>query len=237
MAQQGEHERAGADGNPTSGLGFLDAPEPTEAGQRLADDDLEGLGFVMNMSRLWAYQPAMLDGLSDLMGQAVRAGSLSFRQRSILVSACAAAMGDSYCSLAWGSKLASEAGADVAVGVLRGDDHGLSESERALARWARQVARDPERDAGWRRPSAQGCRLRRCPDLRHHRLRGPAPGLLHGQRRARRPAGPDAQRPRPGRRPRGRHVRPAGQPRRGVARRRRSRRAGCVRPHMAWARV
>jgi hypothetical protein len=34
-------------------------------------------------------------------------------------------------------------GADIASGVLRGDDDLLDPSERALARWARQVARDP----------------------------------------------------------------------------------------------
>ncbi len=52
-------------------------------------------------------------------------------------------MGDAYCSLAWGGKLAQEAGADVAASVLLGDDEALDPVERALARWARQVARDP----------------------------------------------------------------------------------------------
>lgn len=52
-------------------------------------------------------------------------------------------MGDSYCSLAWGGKLAKAAGDDVAVRVLRGDDEGLDPAERVLARWARQVSRDP----------------------------------------------------------------------------------------------
>ena len=52
-------------------------------------------------------------------------------------------MGDAYCSLAWGKKLAGEAGAELAGGVLTGRDEALDPSERALARWARQVARDP----------------------------------------------------------------------------------------------
>jgi alkylhydroperoxidase family enzyme len=52
-------------------------------------------------------------------------------------------LGDGYCSLAWGKRLADAAGDDVAAGVLRGDDGLLDESERALARWARRVTRDP----------------------------------------------------------------------------------------------
>lgn len=52
-------------------------------------------------------------------------------------------MGDSYCSLAWGSRLAAAADPDVAAGVLRGHDGGLTHAERALVSWARQVAGDP----------------------------------------------------------------------------------------------
>jgi alkylhydroperoxidase family enzyme len=72
---------------------------------------------------------------------------LTFRQRGILVSACASALGDGYCSLAWGKRLAGEAGDDVAAGVLRGDDALLDDADRALARWARRVTRDPNSTA------------------------------------------------------------------------------------------
>jgi len=123
--------------------GFLAAPEPSPEAQALYDDDLEELGFVMNVSKLWAHQPVEIDALFDLMGKAIRPASLTFRQRGILVTACASALGDAYCSLAWGKKLAADAGADLASSVLRGDDELLDDSERALARWARQVARDP----------------------------------------------------------------------------------------------
>jgi len=61
----------------------------------------------------------------------------------VLVSACASTLGDSYCSLAWGSRLANAANAEIAAGVLRGDDDLLDPQERALARWARQITRDP----------------------------------------------------------------------------------------------
>jgi alkylhydroperoxidase family enzyme len=99
----------------------------------------------MNLSRLWAHLPGSQDVLADLLGRAADAASLSFRQKALLVSACASTMGDSYCSLAWGKRLAvdAEAGADVAAGVLRGDDDGLDPAEAALTGWARRVARDP----------------------------------------------------------------------------------------------
>jgi uncharacterized peroxidase-related enzyme len=138
---------------------FLAIPKPSADAARLYDADLEQLGFVMNASRLWAHQPVIHDGLFDLMGHAVRAGSLTFRQRAILVVACASALGDAYCSLAWGKKLSGVAGADLAAGVLRGDDDRLDQTERVLARWARKITRDPNttgardvqalRDAGY----------------------------------------------------------------------------------------
>lgn len=124
---------------------FLDEPVPSPDVQRMYDADIEGYGYVMNLSRVWGHLPGAQDGLSDLLAQATDAASLSFRQRSVLVTACASALGDSYCSLAWGKRLAVDAGAgaEVAAGVLRGDDGGLDPTEVALAGWARQVARDP----------------------------------------------------------------------------------------------
>jgi uncharacterized protein YciW len=98
--------------------GFLAAPEPDAETQRLFDDDVAELGYVMNTSKLWAYQPATVAHLFDLMGETHATQTLTFRERGILVTACASTLGDAYCSLAWGSKL-------------------------AMARWARKVAKDP----------------------------------------------------------------------------------------------
>jgi alkylhydroperoxidase family enzyme len=123
--------------------GFLAEPAASPDVQRMYDADIADVGYVMNLSRGWAHQPALHDGLMDLLGQAARAGSLTLRQRGILVAACASTLGDAYCSLAWGTKLAREAGDDVAAAVLRGDDEPLDPSERALARWARQITRNP----------------------------------------------------------------------------------------------
>lgn len=107
------------------------------------DEDLADAGFVMNVSRLWAYQPELITGLFDLMSRAIAMHEISFRRRGVIVAACASTLGDSYCSLAWGSKLASVSSDDVAAGVLTGGDAGLSDNERALAVWACKVAADP----------------------------------------------------------------------------------------------
>jgi alkylhydroperoxidase family enzyme len=59
------------------------------------------------------------------------------------VTAAASALGDSYCSLAWGDKLGQASDAALAAGVLNGSDAGLTDREKAMAAWARKVARDP----------------------------------------------------------------------------------------------
>jgi len=122
---------------------FLPEPAVTPAAQALYDDDIADDGFVWNLSRLWAYQPETQQKLFALMGDAVAPGGLSARQRGILVTATASTLGDSYCSLAWGGKLAKSADAATAAAVLTGTDAGLTEQEAAMAAWARLVARDP----------------------------------------------------------------------------------------------
>jgi alkylhydroperoxidase family enzyme len=124
-------------------VGFLKMPDVSPAAQRLFDEDLADHGFVMNASRLWAYAPEVQEGLFNLLGTVTRLGSLSLRQRGILVAAAASTLGDAYCSLAWGSRLADESSDSIAANVLRGVDDGLEESEQALAAWARQVVSDP----------------------------------------------------------------------------------------------
>jgi alkylhydroperoxidase family enzyme len=122
---------------------FLGEPEETEAVRALYADDLSQDGFVMNASRVWAHRPELQDRLTALLSEAATAAGLTFRQRGVLVAATASTRADSYCSLAWGTRLAGEIGAEAASAVLRGDDSVLEPAERALARWGRQVARDP----------------------------------------------------------------------------------------------
>jgi uncharacterized peroxidase-related enzyme len=124
-------------------MSFLSEPEGTAGARRLFDEDVAELGYVMNTSRTWAYQPETVEALFDLMRSATADAGLGLRGRGVLVAACASALGDSYCSLAWGSKLAGAADERLAAAVLRGDDDGLAPVERAMAAWARKLARDP----------------------------------------------------------------------------------------------
>jgi uncharacterized peroxidase-related enzyme len=122
---------------------FLQEPPESPQARALYGEDLADSGYVWNVSRLWAHQPDTLRDLFALMSQAFKPSGLTFRQRGILVAAAASALGDSYCSLAWGEKLGKASDPAVAAGVLTGSDTGLTDQEKALAAWARKVARDP----------------------------------------------------------------------------------------------
>jgi uncharacterized peroxidase-related enzyme len=70
--------------------------------------------------------------------------TLTDRDWAVLVTSTASQLGDSYCSLAWGDKLASVTDPGTAAAVIAGDEESaLSKRERALADWARQLVRDP----------------------------------------------------------------------------------------------
>ncbi len=120
---------------------FLNEPPLSAGAERLYAGDIAEHGFVMNLSRVWAYQPATQEALAALMAQS--SAGLDLRQRGILVLATASALQDSYCALAWGERLAGVAGEPIAASLLRGEDEGLTPAEQAMASWARQVVRDP----------------------------------------------------------------------------------------------
>lgn len=125
------------------GSGFLRTPPESAAAQSLFDEDETELGYVMNVTRLWAYQPETVTALFGVMRQSISGADFNPRLRGILVAAAASAREDSYCSLAWGSKLAAAASPAVAASVIRSDDGELSGAERAMAAWVRTVVRDP----------------------------------------------------------------------------------------------
>jgi alkylhydroperoxidase family enzyme len=127
-----------------SGSGFI-APvsAPDEHVERMYATDLRVQGYVANQTRVWAHSPESLAALSYALTMAVDKAGIDVRHRALLVTSTAAAMGDAYCSLAFGSKLAAAAGEDVAAAAVTGHDDALPESDRALARWARLVTRDP----------------------------------------------------------------------------------------------
>lgn len=123
---------------------FIGPPPPTEEVQRLHASDVRQLGYVMNLTTLWGWRPDAYDQFVALRGRVLEASSLSAREQAVIVCASAASLGDSYCSLAWGRKLAALADPAVATAVLQdGWSEAMTERERALAAWARQVVMDP----------------------------------------------------------------------------------------------
>jgi len=122
---------------------FLADPPLDEAVQQLYDRDLEGLGYVMNLSKVWAQSPDALTMMSDAMRMASDLSDLDADERALLVVATASTMGDAYCSLSFGAKLARVVGEEITARVVLGDDAQLTPHGRLLAAWARQVVRDP----------------------------------------------------------------------------------------------
>ena len=88
---------------------FLHAPADTEATARLYQADLDDRGFVMNLSRLWAWRPEVFEAFVALRMQLMKSSSLSAREFAVLVCAAAGELGDAYGALAWGQKRAAAA--------------------------------------------------------------------------------------------------------------------------------
>ena len=135
--------RSGTGGPAAHPAGFLAAPELDEHVQQMYDGDLDAQGYIAELTKVWAWSPGALAALSHAMAVAVDMGGLDMPTRSLLVTAAASAMGDSYCTLAWGSKLVRYAGDVTTARIVAGDDGALTAEGRALAGWARRVARDP----------------------------------------------------------------------------------------------
>ncbi len=105
-------------------------------------------GYVPNYVRVWCWRPEILTAFAQLRADLLAESTLTAREVAVMVAAAASELGDSYCSLAWGEKLAEASDESIAAAVLRGEGGGLSEREAALARWARQVVRDPNGTSG-----------------------------------------------------------------------------------------
>lgn len=123
---------------------FLQTPPDSEAATRLYQQDIESRGHVMNLSRAWAWRPDVEEAFARLRSLLTSNSSLTSRERAVLVCSSASTLGDSYCSLAWGKMLAAASDGKAAAAILRADDDAdLDPREMALARWARQVVKDP----------------------------------------------------------------------------------------------
>jgi len=122
---------------------FLNEPSTAEAAVYL-EKECAGSGYVMNFERAWAWRPDLAEGFALLRQQLIERTNLTPREIALLVCTTARVLGDSYCSLAWGTKLARLRGAAAVTEVLRGVDPPASTArEVALRQWAEQIVRDP----------------------------------------------------------------------------------------------
>jgi len=123
---------------------FLNDPPQSPQSDATYEASRESDGYVGNFTRLWCWRPDLFKSFVDLRLALMGSTSLSDREQAIVVAATVSAFGDSYCSLAWGSKLAKLAGDKTAGGVIAGEaPDELSQREAALCAWCRAVVRDP----------------------------------------------------------------------------------------------
>ena len=123
---------------------FLTAPPDNQAISELYQRDIDEDGYISNLARLWAWRPDVFAAFLKARTVLAEQSGLSPRERAILVCSTATTIGDSYCALAWGIRLASQTDATTAAEVVQGREaRQLSTRERTLASWAGKVARAP----------------------------------------------------------------------------------------------
>lgn len=64
--------------------------------------DRDSDGYVWNVTRLWGWRADVYRDFAALRSSLMASSSLTDRDWAVLVTAAAAQLGDSYCSLAWG---------------------------------------------------------------------------------------------------------------------------------------
>jgi alkylhydroperoxidase family enzyme len=123
---------------------FLEDPPESAEATALYDGTRQSDGYVANFLRVWCWRPDLYTSFVDVRLSLMASTTLSDREQAIVVAATVSEFRDSYCSLAWGSKLAKLAGGETAGGVIAGDvPDELSAREAALCAWCRAVVRDP----------------------------------------------------------------------------------------------
>src|SRR5437762_13808429 len=123
---------------------FLGEPPASDAADAAFDEDRSSDGYINMLNRLWCWRPDIYNAFSALQGGLTKASALTKRDRAVLVTATAAERHDSYCSLAWGRRLANLSDDATAAQIIAGAAApALSDREVALAVWARQVVRGP----------------------------------------------------------------------------------------------
>jgi alkylhydroperoxidase family enzyme len=122
---------------------FLSDPPASDLAEALYDEDRESDGYVSNATRLWCWRPDVMKAFFGVRSVLSSESGLSAADQAVVFAAAAAARADSYCGLAWGTRLAGHAGPGTAAQVMAGVTGGLDPRGAALADWARRVALDP----------------------------------------------------------------------------------------------
>ena len=123
---------------------FIDDPEMTEHLRARTEAVKSAEGFSMRWVRLWGWIPEVEELFRQARMKLDQTTTLSPRERTVIVCATVSGVGDSYCSLAWGRKLAKLSDAKIPAELIKtGDSNALSPRERALAAWARRVVANP----------------------------------------------------------------------------------------------
>jgi uncharacterized peroxidase-related enzyme len=120
-----------------------DAPESPDV-RALYADALAEDGYIMNLVRVWAWRPDVDAAFSGARSTLAAGTTLSKREIAVINAATASSRGDSYCAIAWGTRLAALSDPATAAALLRGEEAPrLTARETALSSWARLVVHDP----------------------------------------------------------------------------------------------
>src|SRR5579864_9446742 len=123
---------------------FLSDPPANDAVQTLYEASRSEDGYVTNFLRVWAWRPDVFRAFREMRMSLASRTTLSEREIAVLNATTASRLGDGYCSIAWGSKLAKLATPAVAASLLRADAQPpLSGRETALMHWATGMLADP----------------------------------------------------------------------------------------------
>lgn len=98
-------------------------------------------GYVPNYARVFSHRPDVLKRWAALLSEIRR--PLDARRFELVTLAAAQALRNTYCSLAHARALGALAGTDEVAAVVRDELPGpLSDTDTAIVRYARKVARD-----------------------------------------------------------------------------------------------
>src|SRR5262245_37418558 len=97
---------------------FLGDAPPSEQRDAAFAVDRDDDGYVANHTRLWAWRPDLRADFLALRSGVMSSSTLTATDFAVLVTATASELGDSYCSLAWGNRLAGAMDDGTAAAVI-----------------------------------------------------------------------------------------------------------------------